>query len=186
VCGQCQVAAYCSAQCVDIDWSRVHHAEHENGTEPANLVLGPQHPHWGSLWIGGIDALHDDAIMARIGAVVSVVHEERLAQCVLDHYVGERPALRVSIRDRPDEDIGVHFQRVGAFIDAHIRAGRNVLVHCMAGISRSATFVLYYMMRYRGFGTADEALGVLRKVRPRVQPNRGFWLSLQKTDHGAL
>ena len=32
------------------------------------------------------------------------------------------------------------------FIDSHIKAGKNVLVHCHAGMQRSATVVIYYLM----------------------------------------
>ena len=44
---------------------------------------------------------------------------------------------------------------------------------CGAGISRSATVVVGFLMHKLGLGFED-ALAMVRAVRPRVQPNKGF------------
>jgi len=53
-----------------------------------------------------------------------------------------------------------------------------VLVHCEMGVSRSATVVLAYLVRYHGM-SRDEAYLAVRKRRPMVNPNPGFWKQLE-------
>jgi len=55
----------------------------------------------------------------------------------------------------------------------------GVLVHCAAGISRSATFVIGYLMAREGL-SFDAALESVRTVRPWVCPNVGFCAQLRE------
>jgi protein-tyrosine phosphatase len=54
----------------------------------------------------------------------------------------------------------------------------NVLVHCSAGISRSPTLVLAYMMKRCNF-TLDEAFDRMRQLRSIVDPNVSFIIQLR-------
>ncbi|CEM30965.1 unnamed protein product [Vitrella brassicaformis CCMP3155] len=60
-----------------------------------------------------------------------------------------------------------------AWIQGALDNGGSVLVHCKAGISRSATLVIAYLMRVEGM-SYDEAVEEVRKVRHAVDPNLGF------------
>jgi protein-tyrosine phosphatase len=55
----------------------------------------------------------------------------------------------------------------------------SCLVHCMQGISRSATMVAAYLIRRYGM-TAVQAVEELRQKRHIVNPNPGFMKMLQK------
>jgi len=48
-----------------------------------------------------------------------------------------------------------------------------VLVHCFAGVSRSATIVIAYLMQEHGL-TLTDALMHVRKQRYFINPNDGF------------
>ena len=48
-----------------------------------------------------------------------------------------------------------------------------VLVHCKAGVSRSVSCIIAYLIRYRDY-TYGSALALLKNKRPRAQPNSGF------------
>jgi hypothetical protein len=54
----------------------------------------------------------------------------------------------------------------------------SVLVHCAAGVSRSATVVLGYLMARQNLSLAA-ALQHLKEVRPWVSPNPGFMQQLE-------
>lgn len=55
----------------------------------------------------------------------------------------------------------------------------NTLIHCMAGISRSTTLLIAYLIRYRGM-KSDDALNYVRSRRSIVNPNPGFWNQLKQ------
>ncbi|KAF5291900.1 hypothetical protein FQR65_LT11384 [Abscondita terminalis] len=74
--------------------------------------------------------------------------------------------------DRPSWNISVYFESVSKFIDSAIRSGGKVLVHCVVGISRSATLVLAYLMIFQNMDAAEALQFVFR--RRRVFPNIGF------------
>lgn len=42
------------------------------------------------------------------------------------------------------------FDGIAAQLDAWLRAGKRVLVHCHSGVSRSPAAIIWYLMRYRG------------------------------------
>jgi len=48
-----------------------------------------------------------------------------------------------------------------------------VLVHCRAGVSRSATIVVAYVMKSKGW-TLKESLSFVKKQRAIISPNHGF------------
>lgn len=49
----------------------------------------------------------------------------------------------------------------------------GVLVHCQAGISRSATIIIVYLINFLTIG-AKEALDMVEKKRWQIFPNNGF------------
>jgi protein-tyrosine phosphatase len=53
------------------------------------------------------------------------------------------------------------------------KQNRKVLVHCAAGVSRSASFVIAYIMKSRKIGF-DEAYTFVKSKRPIITPNSGF------------
>ncbi len=52
-----------------------------------------------------------------------------------------------------------------------------MLVHCGAGVSRSATLCMMYLMRHN-FWTAARAKQLCVERRSLVCPNDGFWRAL--------
>jgi protein-tyrosine phosphatase len=82
--------------------------------------------------------------------------------------------IRVSIADDPSQNLIDHFERVFAFIDdAFLSDSSRILVHCHAGISRSSSVVIGYLM-HRLDWTLDEAFMLVQKKRPKIRPNPGF------------
>lgn len=91
--------------------------------------------------------------------------------------------LPINIDDAPNEDIYQYFDDTYEFIEQSQLSltnggGYSCLVHCAAGVSRSATIVLAYIMRKLRVSLSD-ALTCLRADRPCVQPNLGFMFQLR-------
>ncbi|KAL6062909.1 tyrosine protein phosphatase yvh1 [Balamuthia mandrillaris] len=84
---------------------------------------------------------------------------------------------RVTIMDAPSEDVVSHFPECIEFIESALLNGGAVFVHCMAGVSRSASVVVAYLMYARQI-KLDCALKHVRAVRPFVNPNPGFQYQL--------
>lgn len=61
------------------------------------------------------------------------------------------------------------------YIFSVLRNNQNAkfLIHCHAGISRSASITIYYLMRKEGI-TYDVALNKLKDIRPIISPNQWF------------
>lgn len=59
------------------------------------------------------------------------------------------------------------------FINNAVEEKANILVHCMAGISRSASLLIYFFMKKYNLNYVD-AEKILRDRRPIVNPNPGF------------
>jgi protein-tyrosine phosphatase len=55
----------------------------------------------------------------------------------------------------------------------YIDENKGVLVHCRAGVSRSASVVLAYLMKYYNIDF-NQAFDYLRSKRPIISPNAGF------------
>ena len=83
-----------------------------------------------------------------------------------------------------DRDLDFYLDDATTFIADHIAKG-CVLVHCGAGISRSAAVVIAYLCRYAGMSYA-EALAFVKTKRPQVALADVFkeaierWLDLDK------
>ena len=58
----------------------------------------------------------------------------------------------------------------------------HVLVHCNAGVSRSATVVIAFLMKEKNF-SFQEAFHHVKKRRPCIRPNEGFVKQLQLLEH---
>jgi hypothetical protein len=76
-------------------------------------------------------------------------------------------------------DISKHFEEAFQFIDENIKLGRNVLVHCHAGVSRSAALLAAYLIKSRQW-TAEQAVSLIRSKRPRAKPNDAFFQQLKE------
>ena len=59
-----------------------------------------------------------------------------------------------------------------------LSGGKRVLVHCVAGVSRSVTAVLWYLIRYQGMSW-DDALHQIRIHRTQANPNIRFEIALR-------
>ncbi|XP_067293703.1 dual specificity protein phosphatase 14 isoform X2 [Pseudorasbora parva] len=85
--------------------------------------------------------------------------------------------MHVSVSDDPESRLTEHFDTVADKIQQVSDEHGRVLVHCNAGVSRSATLCLAYLMKHCHLTLAEAHLR-LKAQRPIVRPNSGFWRQL--------
>lgn len=81
--------------------------------------------------------------------------------------------LQLPIYDHWSQDLLEHFPRAIAFIDEARRNGCGVLVHCLAGISRSVTVTVAYLMSTLSLSLED-AYELVKRHKPNIAPNLNF------------
>ena len=89
--------------------------------------------------------------------------------------------LQLKAIDQADYDMTkVWFQAAEAIHTARSHM-KTVLVHCHAGKSRSASTIIYYLMKHEG-KTFDQAFNYVKSCRPSINPNYGFIAQLQSCE----
>lgn len=92
--------------------------------------------------------------------------------------------ISLKLNDIPNQPIYHTLEPSHSFIKSAASKRGKILVHCAAGISRSASIVIYHLMKTYKI-TYNDALNMLRQVRPIVNPNNGFekqLIVLEKSD----
>eukprot|EP00753_Platysulcus_tardus_P014053 PLAT4005.1.p1 GENE.PLAT4005.1~~PLAT4005.1.p1 ORF type:complete len:188 (+),score=66.76 PLAT4005.1:265-828(+) len=85
---------------------------------------------------------------------------------------------RLPLDDDEEEDISAVFEDAFQFIDAALEEEETrVLVHCRAGMSRSATIVIAWLMKRDAMSLRDAYLHV-KLARPLICPNSAFMRAL--------
>lgn len=80
--------------------------------------------------------------------------------------------------DTPDQNLSQYFPVCNDFIHAARLRDGNVLIHCLAGMSRSVTVAVAYIMSVTQLSWR-ESLKVVRSGRSVANPNYGFQVQLQ-------
>ncbi|KAJ8255082.1 hypothetical protein GJAV_G00200730 [Gymnothorax javanicus] len=80
---------------------------------------------------------------------------------------------RLPATDSSKQNLRQYFEEVFEFIEEAHQSGRGVLVHCQAGVSRSATIVIAYLMKHT-LMTMQDAYKYVKSRRPVVSPNLNF------------
>ncbi|XP_012498260.1 PREDICTED: dual specificity protein phosphatase 18-like isoform X1 [Propithecus coquereli] len=85
--------------------------------------------------------------------------------------------LQVPVVDAPSSRLCEFFDPIADYIhDVEMKQGRTLL-HCVAGVSRSAALCLAYLMKYHSMSLLA-AHTWTKSCRPIIRPNNGFWEQL--------
>ena len=141
------------------------------------------------IFIGNVDSVisttkSKDILEQRdIKIVISALTEEEYE----DNMIAEQdfPNIqwhRLVIDDEPNENITKYFYTVHNIISNAIANKQNVIVHCAAGMSRSPTLVLAYLMIENKW-CFEEAYNYMKAKRPYISPNIGFIKQLKQLEY---
>uniref|UniRef100_A0A4W3GY38 Dual specificity protein phosphatase n=1 Tax=Callorhinchus milii TaxID=7868 RepID=A0A4W3GY38_CALMI len=90
-----------------------------------------------------------------------------------NHFEGHYLYKCIPVEDSHKADISCWFKEAIHFVDSVKNAGGRVFVHCQAGISRSATICLAYLMSSNRV-RLDEAFEFVKQRRSVISPNFSF------------
>ncbi|XP_008047246.1 dual specificity protein phosphatase 18-like [Carlito syrichta] len=127
----------------------------------------------GSLYISNGVAANNKLLLSshRITTVINVSVE------VVNTVFENIQYIKVPVADSPSSRLYDFFDLVADHIHSvEMKQGRTLL-HCAAGVSRSATFCLAYLMKYHAMSLLD-AHTWTKSCRPIIRPNNGFWEQL--------
>ncbi|KAM4607791.1 dual specificity protein phosphatase 19-like [Polymixia lowei] len=126
------------------------------------------------LLLASQDAAHDMDTLQRY----KVSHVLNVAYGVANLFPGQLVYRTVNILDVPETNITSYLEDCCSFIDQALEQSGVVLVHCNAGVSRSSSIVIGYLMLKEGLSFND-AYRQVKQARPSVCPNPGFYQQLQ-------
>lgn len=132
------------------------------------------------LFLGDINSILDEKFLnnCKIKAAVDL-HGGTQKIRTIDRFGIE--TLTIKIDDNAHAKIEKYFDRIFGFIDKQFAAGKTVLVFCRAGVSRSATSVIGYLME-KSLATYDEVFKYVKSRRPKIYPNQGFIKQLKSLE----
>ncbi|XP_071555290.1 uncharacterized protein [Temnothorax nylanderi] len=93
--------------------------------------------------------------------------------------------LCILAADSPDQNLTQYFSLCNDFIHSARLRGGNVLIHCLAGMSRSVTVAVAYIMSTTNLSW-KESLKVVRVGRSIANPNAGFQQQLKDFESSRL
>ncbi|KRX05885.1 hypothetical protein PPERSA_03822 [Pseudocohnilembus persalinus] len=98
---------------------------------------------------------------------------------VQNYYPEQFEYMKIDLFDSVSQDLLPYFEQGIEYIKTAKDNNKRILVHCIQGISRSASFVLAYLMKHEKM-TLKEAFQLVKSKRSIARPNPKFVESLLK------
>ena len=99
-----------------------------------------------------------------------------VVNCAIEHISNYKDLnfLELKLYDYEYQNLFPMFEIAYKFIKNNSRKKDNyILIHCMAGISRSTSLVVFYLMKEKKWDY-DTSINYIIERRPIVSPNSGF------------
>jgi len=127
------------------------------------------------LFLGSVGAAYNSQTLTNL----KISHILTVCDCLPPKFPGEFEYKVISVSDEPSTRLNLYFKEATDFIRNAIADGGNVLVHCFAGVSRSASVVIAYLMRFHCMEYL-KAYNLVKAKRPWINPNYGFQAQLKR------
>lgn len=122
------------------------------------------------LYLGTVEDALDKKILSMLG--ISYILN-LTANCARAEFIQDNYFLRIPVNDNYSEKLLPWFNTAFQFLDKVRESHASVLLHCMAGISRSPTFAIGYVMKHLQV-SSDDAYRYVKEKRPVISPNFNF------------
>ncbi|RZB41339.1 DSPc domain containing protein [Asbolus verrucosus] len=135
---------------------------------------------------GAVSELTENLILSSASSVNSNVLDALNIACVVNvaPELPDTPLHRndviyhkIAILDSGNSRIYPCFDEAADLIQKVANSGGKTLVYCVAGVSRSASICLAYLMKHQGLTLLD-AYNYVKLRRPKIKPNCGFFKQL--------
>uniref|UniRef100_A0A8C1FFM3 protein-tyrosine-phosphatase n=1 Tax=Cyprinus carpio carpio TaxID=630221 RepID=A0A8C1FFM3_CYPCA len=103
--------------------------------------------------------------------------------CPKPDFISDNHFMRIPVNDSYCEELLPWLEKTNEFIDKAKLSNCRVIVHCLAGISRSATIAIAYIMKTMGL-SSDDAYRFVKDRRPTISPNFNFLGQLLEFERG--
>jgi hypothetical protein len=123
------------------------------------------------LYLGNSDGGKDKQILKQLG----VTHILICGYFLHDFHPDEFTYKTIELDDSSDENISKYFKESIEYIDQSEKS----YIHCRAGVSRSSSIVIAYIM-WKNKINFEEALLFVKSKRKCISPNPGFEMQLKK------
>lgn len=120
------------------------------------------------LYIGAYSDTTDKYTMLELG----ITHVINLSQIVNENEF-YFDIYNINVNDYPDSNISIYFTKTSRFICNALVNNRKFLVYCFAGMSRSVSIVIAFLIKKRHM-TFNDAFNLVKEKHPCTQPNSGF------------
>ena len=133
------------------------------------------------LYLGNASNANDHAFLAskKISLIINCAKE------IPNFFEKEKHIkyIRLELNDVPNQSLDKALHIASDAILNNIKKGLTTFVHCAAGISRSASVVIYTIMRMHNW-SFEKSYRFVKDMHPNTHPNPGFVEQLIKTQSG--
>ena len=121
------------------------------------------------MYLGSINSVYDIDRLKELG----ITHIISVIAGFTPPYTEDFNYLVLNAMDTTNTDLSKHFDYTNSFIDEAFNSGSKILIHCMAGRSRSATILAAYIIHKFGIDY-ENTIRSIKSKRCIVEPNSYF------------
>ncbi|KTG39766.1 hypothetical protein cypCar_00001208 [Cyprinus carpio] len=157
--------------------------ELENILDTSKLDQNPVDEVWPNLYIGNVAIAQNRNALKKMGIthVLNAAHSKQGSIGDQSYYGDTVVYYGIPAEDSSSFDLSVYFKPASDFIHKALRKKNGkVLVHCIMGMSRSATLVLAYLMLRQRLTLRSAIQTVV--LQRAIYPNRNFLSLLLELD----
>ncbi|KAJ8952098.1 hypothetical protein NQ314_007591, partial [Rhamnusium bicolor] len=152
-------------------------SQSSESTESISRLLSP--------FLGNLSELTENLILTSASSVNPHILETLNISCIVS-CAPELPDIpqeddfiyhKIDVIDSSNSRILSYFDEAADLIQEISNSGKRTLVYCVAGVSRSATICIAYLMKYHQL-CLQEAYNFVKLRRTRIKPNCGFFKQL--------